>query len=65
MDQECRCRKRHRHRPTIQTQVKTMNKFKMSQIRNKSGVYYAVGIAVFSAFFFVMVVIAELVNRNS
>lgn len=65
MDQVCRFRKRHRHWPTNQTQVKTMNKFKMSQIRNKSGVYYAVGIAVFSAFFFVMVVIAELVNRNS
>ena len=65
MDQVCRFRKRHRHWPTIQTQVKTMNKFKMSQIRNKSGVYYAVGIAVFSAFFFVMVVISELVNRNS
>ena len=65
MDPVCCFRKRHRNRPTFQTQVKTMNKFKMSQIRNKSGVYYAVGIAVFSAFFFVMVVIAELVNRNS
>lgn len=42
-----------------------MNKFKMSQIRDKSAVYYAVGIAVFSAFFFVVVIIADLVSRNS
>lgn len=65
MEHVCRLSKRHRHQQTLPTQVKTMNKFKMSQIRNKSGVYYAVGIAVFSAFFFVLVVIAELVNRNS
>jgi hypothetical protein len=42
-----------------------MNKFKMSQIRDKSALYYAVGIGVFSAFFFVVLVIAELVSRNS
>jgi hypothetical protein len=45
--------------------VSPMNKFKMTQIRNKSAVYYAVGIAVFSGFFFVVVVIADLVSRNS
>jgi hypothetical protein len=49
----------------FQTQVKSMNKFKMSQIRDKSALYYAVGIGVFSAFFFVVLVIAELVSRNS
>jgi hypothetical protein len=49
----------------LRTKVSPMNKFKMSQIRNKSAVYYAVGIAVFSGFFFVVAVIAELVSRNS
>lgn len=42
-----------------------MNKLKMSQIRNKSAVYYAVGIVVFSGFFIAVSVIAELVVRNS
>lgn len=42
-----------------------MNKLKMSQIRQKSAVYYAVGIALFSGFFIVVAVIAELVSRNS
>lgn len=42
-----------------------MNKLKMSQIRQKTGRYYAVGIAVFSAFFIVVAVIAVLVSRNS
>lgn len=42
-----------------------MNKLSMSQIKNKSGVYYAVGIALFSAVLVVMAVIVELVQRNS
>lgn len=42
-----------------------MNKLKMSQIRKKSGIYYAVGIAVFSSFFIVVAVVVELVSRNS
>jgi hypothetical protein len=42
-----------------------MNKLSMSQIRQKSGRYYAVGIAVFSAFFVVVAVIAQLIASNS
>lgn len=43
----------------------TMNKLTMSQIRQKSGLYYAVGIAVFSSFFVVIAVIAQLIASNS
>jgi hypothetical protein len=43
----------------------TMNKLKISQIKNRSAGYYAVGIVVFSAFFGILAVIMELVNRNS
>lgn len=42
-----------------------MNKLSMSQIRQKSGRYYAVGIAVFSSFFVVIAVIAQLIASNS
>lgn len=42
-----------------------MNKLKISKIRNISAVYYALGIFVFSAFFGVLAVIVELVQRNS
>jgi hypothetical protein len=42
-----------------------MNKLSMSQIRQQSAVFYAVGIAVFSSFFIVVAVIVELVQRNS
>ena len=42
-----------------------MNKLSMSQIRQKSGVYYAVGITVFSSFFVVIAVIAKLISSNS
>jgi hypothetical protein len=42
-----------------------MNKLKISQIKNRSAGYYAVGIVVFSAFFGILAVIMELVNRNS
>lgn len=42
-----------------------MNKLKISKIRNMSAGYYAVGILVFSAALGVLVVIVELVNRNS
>ncbi|MEY4258944.1 MAG: hypothetical protein RJA56_1845 [Pseudomonadota bacterium] len=42
-----------------------MNKLPMSKIKSKSGVYYAVGIAVFSAVLVVLAVIVELVQRNS
>ena len=42
-----------------------MNKLPMSQTRRKSGLYYAVGIAVFSSFFVVVVVIAKIVASNS
>lgn len=42
-----------------------MNKLTMSQIRKKSVRYYAVGIAVFSSFFVVVVVIAQLIASNS
>ena len=41
------------------------NKLPMSKIKSKSGVYYAVGIAVFSAVLVVLAVIVELVQRNS
>jgi hypothetical protein len=37
----------------------------MSQIRQKSGVYYALGITVFSSFFVVIAVIAKLISSNS
>jgi len=42
-----------------------MNKLSMSQIRQKSGLYYAVGITLFSSFFVVVAVIAKLINSNS
>jgi hypothetical protein len=42
-----------------------MNKLKISKIRNISAGYYAVGIIIFSAVLGVLLVIAELVNRNS
>lgn len=42
-----------------------MNKLSVSQIRHQSAVYYAVGIAAFSAFFAVLAVIVVLVQRNS
>ncbi|WP_255417794.1 hypothetical protein [Limnohabitans sp. Jir72] len=42
-----------------------MNKLTISQIRQKSGRYYAIGIAVFSSFFVVIAVIAQLVSSNS
>lgn len=42
-----------------------MNKLKISQIRQKSVLYYAVGITVFSSFFVVIVVIAKLIASNS
>jgi len=42
-----------------------MNKLKISNIRNISARYYAVGILVFSAVLGVIAVIVELVNRNS
>ena len=42
-----------------------MNKLTISQIRQKSGLYYAVGIALFSSFFMVIVVIAKLISSNS
>jgi hypothetical protein len=42
-----------------------MNKLKISNIRNISARYYAVGILVFSAVLCVIAVIVELVNRNS
>jgi hypothetical protein len=42
-----------------------MNKLPMSKIKSKSGAYYAVGIAVFSAVLVVLAVIVELVQRNS
>jgi hypothetical protein len=43
----------------------TMNKLSISQIRQKSGLYYAVGIAIFSSLFVVVVVIAKIVASNS
>ena len=42
-----------------------MNKLKISQIRNMSAGYYAVGILVFSAVLGILAVIVELVQRNS
>lgn len=42
-----------------------MNKLTVSQIRQRSAAYYAVGIAAFSAFFIVVAVIVVLVQRNS
>jgi hypothetical protein len=42
-----------------------MNKLKISNIRNISARYYAVGILGFSAVLCVIAVIVELVNRNS
>lgn len=42
-----------------------MKKLTIAQVRQKSGLYYAVGIAVFSSFFVVVAVIAELIARNS
>lgn len=45
--------------------IDIMNKLSVSQIRHQSAVYYAVGIAAFSAFFVVLAVIVELVQRNS
>lgn len=42
-----------------------MNKLSMSKIKTKSGFYYALGIAVFSAVLIILVVIVELVQRNS
>lgn len=42
-----------------------MNKLSMSKIKSKSGLYYAVGIAVFSGILIVLAVIVELVQRNS
>ncbi len=45
--------------------VVTMNKLTISQIRQKSVTYYAVGIALFSSFFVVIAVIAKLISSNS
>jgi len=45
--------------------VETMNKLTISQIRQKSITYYAVGIALFSSFFVVIAVIAKLIASNS
>jgi hypothetical protein len=42
-----------------------MNKLTISQIRQKSVTYYAVGIALFSSFFVVIAVIAKLIASNS
>ncbi len=42
-----------------------MNKLKISNIRNISAGYYAVGIFVFSIVLCVIAVLVELVNRNS
>ena len=42
-----------------------MNKLKISNIRNISAGYYAVGIFVFSTVLCVVAVVVELVNRNS
>ncbi|MFY7858659.1 MAG: hypothetical protein ACOVQO_03160 [Limnohabitans sp.] len=42
-----------------------MNKLSISQIRQKSGLYYAVGIGIFSSLFVVVVVIAKIVASNS
>jgi hypothetical protein len=42
-----------------------MKKLSISQIRQKSGLYYAVGIALFSSAFVVVVVIAKIVASNS
>lgn len=42
-----------------------MNKLSISQIRQKSARYYAVGIAVFSSVFVVIAVIAQLIASNS
>jgi hypothetical protein len=42
-----------------------MNKLNMTQIKQVSARYYAVGICVFSAAFGILAVIAELVKRNS
>jgi len=42
-----------------------MNKLTISQIRQKSGRYYVIGIAVFSSLFVVIAVIAQLIASNS
>ncbi|MEY2783750.1 MAG: hypothetical protein RLZZ134_1809 [Pseudomonadota bacterium] len=42
-----------------------MNKLSVSQIRQKSGLYYAVGIAIFSSVFVVIAVVAKIVISNS
>jgi hypothetical protein len=42
-----------------------MNKLTISQIRQKSALYYAVGITLFSSFFVVIAVIAQLISSNS
>jgi hypothetical protein len=42
-----------------------MNKLKITKIRNLSAGYYALGIGIFSAVFFVLALIVELVQRNS
>jgi cytochrome c-type biogenesis protein CcmH/NrfG len=52
-------------RRRIDARIFAMNKLSMSKIKSKSGVYYAVGIAVFSAVLVVLAVIVELVQRNS
>lgn len=49
----------------LSNEVKNVKKFNMSQIKNKFAIYYAIGIAVFSGFFFVVLAISLLVNRNS
>jgi hypothetical protein len=50
---------------TLHNRFITMNKLSISQIRQKSGLYYAVGIAIFSSLFVVVVVIAKIVASNS
>jgi hypothetical protein len=42
-----------------------MNKSISAQIKNKAAIYYAVGIALFSAIATVLVTIVILVNNNS
>jgi len=42
-----------------------MKKTRMSLIRNKAGLIYAIGIIGFSVFFIIIAIIAELISRNS